>query len=159
MDAYKPFVSWRQRHIERDHPSFRFVHIDVENERYNPNGEKLTKDFVFPLADGQADIVYLWGLFTNLGPEDVQIYVREISRVARPGARVFLTAFVEEGVPAVAFNQTAYVDYSCDGRLYVVQYEKNFLFKIFAENGLSVEEFGHHAAVHNMQSEIYLKKG
>jgi SAM-dependent methyltransferase len=158
LDAYKPFVGWCRRHIERHHPSFRFVHVDVENERYNPNGTKLSKDFVMPLPNGQVDIVYLWGLFTNLAPEDMQIYVREISRVARPGAGVFLTAFVEEGVPAVALNPSAYVDYRCDGPLCVVRYEKNFLFEIFAKNGLSVDEFAHHGGAHSMQSEIYLKK-
>ena len=78
---------------------------------------------------------YLWGLFTNMAPADMQVYVREISRVAKQGARVFLTAFVEERVPAVSLNPQDYVNYKCSGPLHVVRYERQFLFGVFAWEG------------------------
>jgi SAM-dependent methyltransferase len=164
LDASSRYVRWCRRHIERLHPSFRFIHVDVENERYNPKGRRLTEDFAFPLPGGQADIVMAWGLFTNMAPEDMRIYVREISRIAASGARVLLTLFVEERVPAVTINPDNYVEYKCSGPLHVVRYEREFLFSIFAEHGLTVYEFAHHAGVHRVSaierrlSDLYLKK-
>ncbi len=41
------------------------------------------------------------------------IYVSEMSRIAREGSRIFLTAFVEENVPEVSFIPKGYVPYEC----------------------------------------------
>ena len=86
-----------------------------------------------------------------------RIYVSEISRLLRDGGRAFLTAFVEENVPAESVNPDRYVDYECTGPLHVVRYEKDTLFSIFAEHGLTVEEFAYHAGRHCNQSEIQLR--
>jgi len=159
LEAHQPYVDWCRRYIERNHPSFRFLHVDVENERYNPKGVTLTKDFRLPVPDGSADIVYLWGLFTNFAPAAMKIYVAEISRIAKKGALVFVTAFVEEGVPPVSLNPVNYVNYPCVGPLHVVRYDRLFLLDVFAAHGLSVDEVVHHpAGADHMQSEIYLKK-
>ena len=157
FDSVRPWVMWCKRHIERKHPSFRFVHVDVANEHYNPDGAVLGEDFRFPLADGHADIVYMWGVFTNMRLSDARIYVSEISRLVRYGGRVFLTAFVEENVPAESINPRGYIDYA-KGPLEVVRYEKEALFSIFARHGLSVDEFAYQRGTHLKQSEIYLRK-
>jgi SAM-dependent methyltransferase len=158
FDAKRPWIVWCRRHIERSHPSFRFIHIDVENELYNPVGKVLADDFRFPLPDGHADIVYMWGVFTNMRLKDARIYVSEISRLVRDGGRVFLTAFVEPHVEPESINPAGYVDYECELPLHVVRYNQDMLFATFAKHGLVVEEFEHHAGTHCKQSEIYLKK-
>ena len=158
FDAVRPWVQWCKKHIERRHPSFRFVHVDVANEHYNPGGAALSEDFRFPLADGHADIVYMWGVLTNMRLKDARIYVSEISRLVRQGGRVFLTAFVEDDVPVESINPSGYVDYECTGPLTVVRYESEVLFSIFARHGLSVDEFAYHGGTHCQQSEIFLRK-
>jgi len=158
FDAKKPWITWCKKHIERLHPTFRFAHVDVGNALYNPSGAVPGKDFRFPLANGHADIVYMWGVFTNMRLSDARGYVSEISRLTRDGGRVFLTAFVEENVPAESVNPGGYVDYACNLPLHVVRYEMEVLFSIFEKHGLSVEEFAHHGGTHCQQSEIYLRK-
>jgi SAM-dependent methyltransferase len=158
FDAKKPWIAWCRKHIERHHPSFRFIHVDVENELYNPDGEKLVDDFRFPLADGHADIVYMWGVFTNMRLDHARIYVSEIGRLVREGGRVFLTAFVEKNVEAESVNPDGYVDYECERPLHVVRYDQDVLVSTFAEHGLEVEEFAYHGGRHCNQSEIYLRK-
>jgi len=158
FDASKPWIAWCRKHIERRHPSFRFIHLDVENELYNPHGTAVGNDFRFPLPDGHADIVYMWGVFTNMRLNDARMYVSEIGRVLRDGGRVFLTAFVETNVPPESINPAGYVDYECTLPLQVVRYEQDGLFSIFAEHGLAVEQFSHHGGTHCNQSEIYLMK-
>jgi SAM-dependent methyltransferase len=158
FDAKRPWIAWCKTHIERRHPSFRFFHVDVANDLYNPNGKVILEEFRFPLADGHADIVYLWGVFTNMRLSDVRIYVSEIGRLLRPGGRVFLTAFVEKNVAPESVNPTGYVNFECHLPLQVVRYDQDVLFSIFAEHGLEVEEFAHHGGAHFNQSEIYLRK-
>jgi ubiquinone/menaquinone biosynthesis C-methylase UbiE len=38
FDANKSWIAWCRKHIARSHPSFRFIHVDVENDLYNPQG-------------------------------------------------------------------------------------------------------------------------
>ena len=158
FDVVKENITWCRKHIQQHHPSFRSAHLDVANARYNPKGTPLTKDFRLPLPDGQADIVYLWGLLTNMEPEHMPIYVAETSRILREGGAVFLTAFVEKDVPSVSLNPDRYTNYECAGPLHVVRYEKNFLFSTFRQHGLNVQEYSHHVGRHCNQSEIYLRK-
>jgi SAM-dependent methyltransferase len=156
FDAVEPWIAWCKQHIQRKHPSFRFAHVDVANENYNPGGAALDKEFRFPLPDGHADIVYMWGVFTNMRLKDARIYVSEIRRLVRQGGRVFLTAFVEEDVPEESTNPVGYVDYPCKGALHVVRYEKKALLSIFAEHGFRVQEFAYHGGSHCNQTEICL---
>jgi SAM-dependent methyltransferase len=158
FDANKPWIAWCRKHIERSHPSFRFIHVDVENDLYNPEGAAVAEDFRFPLPDGHADIVYMWGVFTNMRLQDARIYVAEISRLLRDGGRLFLTAFVEKNVQPESINPVGYVDYECKFPLHVVRYEQDGLFAMFAAHGLTVDEFSYHGGAHCNQSEIYLRK-
>jgi SAM-dependent methyltransferase len=158
FDARRQWTAWCNKHVGKRHPSFRFIHVDVENELYNPTGTPLGNDFRFPLPDGHADIVYMWGVFTNMRLDHARIYASEISRLLRPGGRAFLTAFVEKNVPAESINPTAYVDYACLFPLHVVRYDQDVLFSMFQRAGLTIEEFSHHGGSHCNQSEIYLRK-
>ena len=158
FDANRRWIAWCKKHIEQRHSSFRFIHVDVENELYNPTGKRLADRFRFPLADGHADIVYMWGVFTNMRLNDARIYTAEISRLLRHEGRAFLTAFVEKNVPAESINPSGYVDYDCTVPLHVVRYDQDVLFSIFAENGLTIEEYAYHGGHQCNQSEVYLRK-
>ena len=158
FDANKPWIAWCRKHIERSRPSFRFIHVDVENDLYNPHGATAGDDFRFPLPDGHADIVYMWGVFTNMRLNDARIYVSEISRLLRDGGRAFLTAFVEPNVQPESINPAGYVDYECTAPLHDVRYAQDALFSMFAEHALAIDEIAYHGGTHCNQSEIYLRK-
>jgi hypothetical protein len=89
----------------------------------------------------------------------VQIYVSELSRIARDGGKVFLTAFVEDDVPEVSFNPAGYVPYDCNAPLTVVRYNRQWLFSLFSRHGLMVDDFRYHGGMFPKQSEICLTKG
>jgi SAM-dependent methyltransferase len=158
IDAHREFVEWGQKHIQRDHASFRFLHHDVVHEMYNQGGTLDGASIRLPVASGVADIVYLWGVFTSLPPEHVQIYAAEISRIARPGARVFLTAFVEDDVPEVSLSPADYAPFARRGPLHVVRYSKPYLLSMFERHGLVLEELRYHGGAFPYQSEIYLRR-
>lgn len=158
VDASPEFVDWCRKHIEQRHPTFRFVHYDVANEMYNPNGTVHGAQIRLPLASASADVVYVWGVFTNMEPEHVPVYVSELSRIVRYGGRIFLTAFVEDDVPQVSINPTGYVPYDCTLPLCVVRHNKEHFFSLFKREGLTVEDFRYHGGMFPKQSEIYLTK-
>jgi SAM-dependent methyltransferase len=157
LDSSERFICWCTRYIQRAHPNFRFMHIDVENERYNPGGRKIGENFRLPVADGDADVVHFWGVLTNMTREHMLIYVPEISRILRRGGSAFLTAFVEKNIPFYSVNPSAYVSYPCVGPLHVVRYEETYLRSVFASQSLSVKTIAYHTVDEN-QSEIHLEK-
>jgi len=159
IDANEPFVRWCKENIEKQHPSFRFMHLDMANALYNPDGSFDGSQLRLPLEDNSADIVFLWGLYTNMKPDDVEAYNREIGRILRPQGRCFLTAFAEDDAPDVTINPANYVPYACDGPLTVVRYSKPWLFSSFQRHGLRLEDFRYHGSMFPKQSEIYLVKG
>ena len=134
--------------------------IELASARF-PGNENycLIAEERLPLEDGSADIAFLWGLYTNMKPEDVEAYNREIGRILRPGGRCFLTAFAEDGVADLSINPPDYVPYACDGPLTVVRYSKPWLFASFQRHGLRIEDFRYHGSMFPKQSEIYLVKG
>lgn len=158
IDANEAFVRWCTQNIESQHPNFRFVHLDMANERYNPTGTLGGGDLRLPVEDASADVVNLWGVFTNMVPEHVQAYAAEIGRILAPDGQCFLTAFAEDAVPDVTFNPSDYVPYACDSPLTAVRYSKQWLFATFRQHGLEVQEFRHHGSMFPKQSEIYLVK-
>ena len=158
IDPNRKFLDWCRKHIEHYHPTFRFVHYDVMNELYNPRGNVDGESIRLPVLSESADIVYLWGVFTNMGPEHVRIYVAELARITRKGGKIFLTAFVEDDVPEVSFNPASYVPYDCSCPLTVVRYNKQYLFSLFTQHGLAVEDFRRHGGMFPKQSEINLTK-
>jgi SAM-dependent methyltransferase len=158
VDANEGFVRWCKENIESLHPSFQFFHLNMANDLYNPTGTITGRDLRLPVDDASVDIVNLWGVFTNMLPEHVQAYIAEIARILRPQGRCFLTAFAEEDVEEVTINPAAYVPYACDSPLTCVRYRKQWLFSMFQQHGLQVEDFRYHGTMFPKQSEVYLIK-
>jgi ubiquinone/menaquinone biosynthesis C-methylase UbiE len=115
----------------------------------------MTTAFSLPFDPGVFDIIYLHSLFSNLIEKDVRIYAREFRRLLSPRGRVFLTAFVEEGVPPVTINPENYV-VKCHGPLCIVRYEKGHLCSVFESCGFEVERFDYGKEL-DRQSGIYLR--
>jgi SAM-dependent methyltransferase len=154
IDVSADSVAWCRRNITARHPSYQFQHIDVVNARYNPSGVPLSVDFRLPVADGAADIVYMWGLVTNMEPEHLAAYAAETSRMLRQGGRLFLTANIEDDVPTVSINPDNYTAFACTGPLHLVRYERRYFIDVFERAGLRLTELSHHA-VGSCQSELY----
>jgi len=94
MDITKRSIVWCQRNISRRHPNFIFSHADLYNERYNPQGHYLAREYTFPFQDKSFDFVFLTSVFTHLLPQDSENYLREIARLLRQDGRGFFTFFL-----------------------------------------------------------------
>jgi SAM-dependent methyltransferase len=155
VDASSRAIEWCRRFISPSHPEYHFWAVDAKNDRYNPHGKEMTTAFSLPFDSGVFDIIYGYGLFTNLIENEVCIYTQEFRRLLSPGGRVFLTAFVEDGVPPVTVNPENYV-MDCTGPCQIVRYEKDHLFSILKSYGFEVERFDH-GTEWSLLSAIYLR--
>ncbi len=91
MDIVEAFVDWCEENISPVDPAFSFLHQDVYNGLYNPDGKHKASEYRFPFEDESFDVVFLTSVFTHMLPEDVENYLREIRRLLKPDGRCFST--------------------------------------------------------------------
>ena len=149
-------IYWCKRFITKHHPSFKFHHLSVYNERYNENGIKIDANFRFDVAGSSMDIIYLFSVFSHTTEEDMRIYLKEFQRILNKNGSLFFTTFVEENVPDITFNPENY-SLKCSGPLHIVRYNKDYLFSIIEELGFTIVNFMHAVEVDG-QSGLYLQK-
>jgi len=94
FDIAREEIAWCTKHITPSFPAFRFQSIDLYNSVYNPGGVLQPSSFRFPYADRTFTFILLTSVFTHLLPAELEHYLKEIARVARPQARVFVTFFL-----------------------------------------------------------------
>lgn len=94
IEIIRDGVNWCTAEFTSRFPNFKFEHIDVYNERYNPKGNYKASEFVFPFPDASYDLVYLTSVFTHMFASDVENYLSEISRVLKPGGKCIITYFI-----------------------------------------------------------------
>lgn len=155
LDVHLPSIKWCQKYITTLDPSYQFAHLDVASIRYHQNGKPIDDNFTFDLTDKSIDIIYIWGVFTNMASDVMKIYLNDLKRMLKPSGRVFFTAFVEENVPEISVNPESYVIDEYTGPLQVVRYEKNYMFSLISKAGLVIDEFIY-GEEFDGQSEFYL---
>lgn len=94
FDVAESGVAWATNVISRQFPNFKFRHVDVCNDAYNPSGRLQSVDFAFPYDDERFDFVYLTSVLTHMRGPEVRHYLSEIRRVLRPDGRCLCTCFL-----------------------------------------------------------------
>lgn len=94
IDITPKSIAWCQQHISRRHPHFTFVHADLYNKRYNPDGKLQANAYSFPFDDQGFDFIFLTSVFTHLLPADTTHYLQEIARLLAPRGNALLTFFL-----------------------------------------------------------------
>ena len=118
VDITKAGIDWCRARITARFPNFRFLHIDVYNKHYNPDGKCRPSEYKFPFADESFDFVMLCSVFTHMRPDDVENYLSEIRRVLAPKGRCLITYFLlnEESDRLIkAGSSTINFEHVCDG--------------------------------------------
>lgn len=94
MDVHAEAVAWCQQAITSRYPAFRFHRADLASGAYNPEGGGRAASYRFPFADRSFDVIFLGSVFTHMLPDDVESYVREISRLLVPGGMCVASYFL-----------------------------------------------------------------
>jgi SAM-dependent methyltransferase len=94
IDIHSEAVDWCQRAITPRFPGFRFHRADVSSNAYNPRGRTAPSSYRFPFPDHAFDFIFLASVFTHMMPDDVEHYVRELSRMLAPGGKCVVSFFL-----------------------------------------------------------------
>jgi SAM-dependent methyltransferase len=96
LDVVKSEIEWCRENIAHD--AFSFDHLDVRNDRYNPQGLIEAEAVSFPVPEGtRFDLAFLFSVFTHMLPGAVASYLREIKRHIEPGGTLFVSFFLMNG--------------------------------------------------------------
>lgn len=94
IDPVRSQVAWCSRKITPRFPKFRFQHVDLRNQLFNPKGRILPQEYVFPFGDQEFDFVILSSVFTHMSSTEMVHYISEVSRLLKPGGGGLVTFFL-----------------------------------------------------------------
>jgi SAM-dependent methyltransferase len=161
FDVVKEAIDWCRTEY-RQLPTFRFQHADIYNKHYNPRAKTRPREYIFPYADGEFDMVLLASVFTHLLPDDVKHYLREVARVMKRGGQCFISYFLlnpeslaaiqhwmkdhpaetEGAVPGGLAFRWQYSDccrvYDWEVPETAVAYDEAWVSRLYAEHGLTI---------------------
>ncbi len=94
LDILPRHIRWCQDVLTSRHPHYRFAVIDVQNDRYNPQGLMDARAFTFDLPAACFDFVCLFSVFTHMHEPEIAHYLSEILRVLKPDGKCLATFFL-----------------------------------------------------------------
>lgn len=100
LDPVEGGIAWCRRFITPAYPNFTFQRLDIAHKLYNPQGKISGEALKLPYAERQFDFVIMTSVVTHLPPDEVLVYLSEVARTLKPGGRLFMTAFVVDGIAA-----------------------------------------------------------
>ncbi len=150
VDIHKPSVQWAQRAISRHIPSFRFVHADIQNPAYWPQGRMSADQWFFSFQEREFDRVIAKSLFTHMQLDELDIYLREIHTRLKLAGKALLTFFLLnpeqdklQYLNKIVFTKpdgaSVYAVRNPAAPTAAVAYEENFLVEHLQGSGLLVE--------------------
>ena len=156
VDVSKKSIAWCNQYLGNGSANYQFVHLDVQNERYNPSGRQIQEDSKFPFESGSFDIVYLYSVFSHMALDDIQTYLDEFHRLLRANGQIFLTAFIEDDVPEITENPSNY-RMAWKGPLHCMRFNREFFDSVLYHGGFVIKGFDY-ATETDGQSAYYLQK-
>lgn len=175
VDITHAAIDWCRK-AYRPYPNFRFHLSNVQSSRYNAVGDAPASAYRFPFEPDLFDVVFLGSVFTHMLPADTAHYLREISRVMKPGGRCLATFFllddtarqnIASGKTVPSFVHT-YGHTGC--RIEVkaipeaaIAYEESFVRTLHQHAGLSVDavnfgQWGRGKLIAHWQDEVWSSK-
>lgn len=94
VDVSGPSIEWCQKNITPRHANFRFDHLNIRSEFYNPLGTLSATEISLPVASQSVDLIILQSVFTHMFEPDIMHFLREFRRALRTDGRVFASFFV-----------------------------------------------------------------
>ena len=155
FDVHKHHIDWATENISSIHSNFHFLHTDVHNSLYNPDGRYLkpVKE-VFPYEENFFDFTYATSFFTHLQKEHLEFYIELIHRFMKRGGSVYSTFFCYDDIGDFeklsadwTGEETKYskVDevsytYSKASPALVVTYQREYLLSLLRSTGFEIIE-------------------
>jgi SAM-dependent methyltransferase len=149
FDILPKHVAWCSQNLGGKR--YRFEHLDIRNDRYNPTGKQDPSGVELRLEPGWADVVLATSVFTHMWPDEVTNYLRQIPAGLSDGGQAYLTFFllndswqdcldagIEQGYPLPHRGDGPFRYMNPDNPLHVIAYDQDWVEQQLAAAGLSV---------------------
>ena len=153
FDVLERHMGWCEDHLGAPTVGrFSFRHLDVRNDRYNPDGAMPADEMRLELPDASADVVVATSLFTHMYGDEIRRYLAEMRRILTPGGRLYATFLIldEDARAAVVAGRAGYrfgvtldehtLAYSDDDPLRAIAFDRAWLDDVLAGAGLRLRQ-------------------
>jgi SAM-dependent methyltransferase len=94
IDLHAGMINWDRANLGAVDQNFTFIHHDLYERGFNPNGQALDHSQPLPVPDSYASLIIAWSVFTHFLQADIPYYLRQCARIMRPGGIVKSTWFL-----------------------------------------------------------------
>jgi SAM-dependent methyltransferase len=131
IDIDEPLIGFLREHVTDDRFSFYYWH--TYNQRYNPNGRKLTKRSRLPLPqDRRFDLIWMYSVITHNDPGDTECLLYILRRYIKEDAALLFSAFTDNSI-------ATFEDRIKDQPLLNAYYNETFLRRLASRAGWQLE--------------------
>lgn len=126
------------------------------NGAYNPRGRMAARDYNFPYPENTFDFAFLISVFTHMLPEDVEHYLREITRVMKARGRCLIAFFLlnPESLNLIQKGRSTFEFTACFGEYRTttaiaesaVAYNETFIRQLYLNCGLRLIDSIHYGS-------------
>jgi SAM-dependent methyltransferase len=88
IEVQREATSWSRERLGWLGSNFRFAHLDIHNDYYNPDGSGPRSRVKLPIPDQWATVMFAASVFTHMLEDGVQAYMHELRRCLAPGGIV-----------------------------------------------------------------------
>lgn len=154
IDIVNSGIKWCSKNISMKFPNFRFQLTDIYNKTYNPSGRYRASEYPFPFEENTFDFIYLISVFTHMLPNEVENYIREITRVLKPGKNCLITFFllnpeslllINEGKSSKNFihKGNGFLTINKSEPELAVAYDEDYIKKLLTSNNLEIKSLNY----------------
>jgi SAM-dependent methyltransferase len=133
LEVDRPIVEFLQDNVEAYDKRFRFVHWNVHNQMYNPDGVDLAAYKELPV-DGAFDLIWLFSVFTHLEPNDSLLLLQLLRKQIRANGRLFFSAFIDDELDG-------FEDRNKDNPLMHAYYGRRYMQSLIEKAGWKMQSF------------------
>jgi len=93
FDIVRFGILWCQKRFST-RKNYSFVHANIINGFYNPNGLQNAESYNFPCTDRSVDFAFATSVYTHMKAAEVRHYLAETARCLKPGGAAYCTCFI-----------------------------------------------------------------
>jgi cyclopropane fatty-acyl-phospholipid synthase-like methyltransferase len=149
FDPVQQGVDWCNKKIASQHSNFHFLFVDLFNDLYKNKGiDASSYQFAYP--KNHFNVSCAISVFTHMLPDEVANYLKQTRMVLKNEGYLVATFFILDDESKALMHQNKGLDFKFSFGDYAtidkqvlsanVAYEKDFLYKMIENEGLSIEK-------------------
>ncbi|MGH1541893.1 MAG: class I SAM-dependent methyltransferase [Arenicella sp.] len=143
IDITESSIDWCAEHYS-DYANFRFIHADLSNSHYNRPNAQDAGTYEFPIEPASMDFIWSTSLFTHMRIHQVDNYLGQMARAAKPGSIIWNTFFIldefSEPLARAGIPGWGVMPHSIESGLYMTEGNPDHVIAFYLDKLLELHE-------------------